>query len=381
MSEQIEDLSSYGQDNVDISLTDIPIPEVSVTEEVNKVEDKFDAAYKFAFVGAGQGGGRLAETFYKFGYRRVCAINTAPQDLNTIDVPHKLCIGEGGAGKNMGLAREKYTERKEDAYDLFEHAFGNEFDKIFVCAGAGGGSGAGTIIPIIDTAHDLQKRLGTLTKKVGVILALPKISEGKKVNANAFHTLKKVFDYVDAGVVSPLILVDNEKMNKLYPNLAVAPFWDTANRSIAGLFHLFNMTASKDSSYSSFDPQDYKQILESGFILYGASPVPNWKDAPAFNKHVRDQVKGNLLSDGADLHTGNQAGVLMIAGNEILEQVPQKNLDSAFEQFTRILKTGSTVYRGIYSGDRPNLTVYTVIGGLARPFKKIEELKKLGDVN
>ena len=100
----------------------------------------------------------------------------------------------------------------------------------------------------------------------------------------------------------------------------------------------------------------------------------------AFNKTVREQVKGNLLSDGADLNTGDQAGVLMIGGQEVLNQVPQKNLDGAFEQFTRILKRGSTVYRGIYSGDRPNLTVYTVIGGLARPHKKLEELRRLGDI-
>ena len=140
------------------------------------------------------------------------------------------------------------------------------------------------------------------------------------------------------------------------------------------------MTAGRDSTYSSFDPMDYKQILESGFILYGASPITNWKDPAVLNKLVREQVKGGLLSDGADLGTGDQAGVLMIGGQETLNEVPQKNLDGAFEQFTRILRRGSTVYRGIYSGDRPGLTVYTVIGGLARPGKKLEELKRLGDV-
>ena len=379
MSENVDDLSSYGNQNVDISLPDMPIPEI-IVEGDKEIEDEFDAAFKFAFIGAGQGGGRLAETFYKFGYRRTCAINTSPQDLNTLDIPHKLCIGESGAGKNMGIARENYGEAKEDAYDFFLDSIGEKFDKIFVCAGAGGGSGAGTVMPIVNTARELQARYGASTNKVGVILALPKVSEGKKVNANAFHTLRKVFDAVDEGIVSPLILVDNEKMSAMYPNLAVAPFWETANKSIAGLFHLFNMTAGKDSSYSSFDPMDYKQILESGFILYGASPIGNWQDPMAFNKTVREQVKGNLLSDGADLSTGNQAGVLMIGGQEVLNQVPQKNLDGAFEQFTRILRRGSTVYRGIYSGDRPNLTVYTVIGGLERSHKKLEELKRLGDV-
>ena len=380
MNENIEDLSAYGNEQrVDISLPDMPEPEVFV-EGAKEIKDEFDGAFKFAFVGAGQGGGRIAETFHKFGYRRVCAINTSPQDLNTLALDNKLCIGEGGAGKDMELARKKYEENKDDAYDFILDSVGENFDKVFVCAGAGGGSGAGTVMNIVATARELQSRYGADSKKVGVILALQKISEGKKPNANAFHVLKKVFEEVDSGKISPLILVDNEKMTRMYPNLAVAPFWETANKSIAGLFHLFNVTAGKNSSYSSFDPQDYKQILESGFILYGASPVKNWKDAPAFNKSVREQVKGNLLSDGADISTGDQAGVLMIAGNEILNEVPQKNLDGAFEQFSRVLRRGSTVYRGIYSGDRPNLTVYTVIGGLAHPHAKFTELKRLGDL-
>ena len=381
MSKNIDDLSSYGgEQNVDISLPDMPVPE-AFASEVKEIEDEFDGAFKFAFVGAGQGGGRIAETFHKFGYRRVSAINTSPQDLNSLQLENKLIIGDGGAGKNMALAKEKYEEHKDDAYDFILNSAGENFDKIFVCAGAGGGSGAGTVLPIVATARELQSRYGSSSGKVGVILALPKISEGKKPNANAHNVLKTLFEEVDSGKISPLILVDNEKMTRMYPNLAVAPFWETANRSIAGLFHLFNVTAGKDSSYSSFDPQDYRQILESGFILYGASPVANWKDSPAFNKSIREQVKGNLLSDGADLGTGNQAGVLMIGGNEILNEVPQKNLDSAFEQFNRILRKGSTVYRGIYSGNRPDLTVYTVIGGLSHPHTKLAELKRLGDLN
>ena len=380
MNENIDDLSSYGgEDHVDISLPDMPVPEV-LSESTKEIEDEFDGAFKFGFIGAGQGGGRLAETFHKFGYRRVCAINTSPQDLNTLNLDNKLIIGDGGAGKDMELAKQKYEEHKDDAYDFVLDSMGENFDKLFVCAGAGGGSGAGTVMSIVSTARELQSRYGSDSKKVGVILALPKISEGKKPNANAYHVLRKVFEEVDSGKISPLILVDNEKMTKMYPNLAVAPFWETANRSIAGLFHLFNVTAGKDSSYSSFDPQDYKQVLESGFILYGASPIANWKDSPAFNKSVRDQLKGNLLSDGADLGSGSQAGVLMIGGNEVLNEVPQKNLDGAFEQFSRMLRKGSTVYRGIYSGNKPNLTVYTVIGGLSHPHKKFDELKRNGDI-
>jgi hypothetical protein len=38
------------------------------------------------------------------------------------------------------------------------------------------------------------------------------------------------------------------------------------------------------------------------------------------------------------------------------------------------------VHRGIYSGDKPALNVFSSIGGLARPQDKISQLKKLGDL-
>ena len=215
---------------------------------------------------------------------------------------------------------------------------------------------------------------------MGVILALPKISEGKRVNANAFKTLVEVCNLVEEGVVSPLIILDYEKINKIYPGLAVAPFWQTANSSIAGLFHIFNLVAANDSTYTSFDPNDYKHVLDSGIIVFGSSPVEDWKNVLSITKTVRDNVKNNVLSGGVDLSTGTTAGVAIIGGQNVLENVPQENLDLAFQQFSRILGKGSTVHRGIYSGSQENLTVYTAIGGLDTPSAKLAELKKLGDL-
>lgn len=57
----------------------------------------------------------------------------------------------------------------------------------------------------------MLKTLGSENSKVGVILALPKNSEGKRVNANAHQVLNQAYDLVKEGVVSPLILIDNEK--------------------------------------------------------------------------------------------------------------------------------------------------------------------------
>ena len=94
-----------------IDLPDIPLPDDEPLEE--GIKDVFeDAAFNFAIVGVGQGGSRLAESFWNLGYRRVGVINTAQQDLSLIRVPeeNKLLIGEGGAGKNPEVADE-YSAR------------------------------------------------------------------------------------------------------------------------------------------------------------------------------------------------------------------------------------------------------------------------------
>lgn len=374
-----DDIISYGlEGGADVSLPEIPMP--SVEKKVDDVKDECEVAFNFAFIGAGQGGSRIAEAFYNLCYRKLSAINTAQQDLNTIKLENKLCIGDGGAGKNPAVAKQLFNERREDVLDFMRDSWGSDVDRVFVCAGAGGGSGAGMCSPLLSTAKEFQEIVNSKSKKVGCILALPQHSEGKKVNENAYHTLMDVLRLVREGTVSPLIILDNEKVNQLYPGVAVSQFWRTANSSTAGLFHLFNLLASKDSSYSSFDSNDYKQLLDTGLIVFGAAPCQEWKQASDISKTVRENLRNNILSGGVDLSTGNSAGVIMIGGKEVLDDVPQENFDRAFDQLTRILGPRSVVHRGIYSGDKPSLTVYTLIGGLGDPVGKINELKRLGEI-
>ena len=68
----------------------------------------------------------------------------------------------------------------------------------------------------------------------------------------------------------------------------------------------------------------------------------------------------------------------MIGGTEELDNIPQTVLDEAFGQLSRILRPGSVVHRGIYSGDKPGLTVFTAIGGLGTPTAKMIELATWG---
>jgi len=380
--EQIK--SFYGESDISIP-DDLLVPE-SVGEvksyHAHDVEDDVKVSFKFCFLGVGQGGSRLAETFSKLGYNRVAAINTASSDLNALSLKQKLCIGEGGgAGKDPAVAAQKLEENKEDVIDFMRYSFGESFDRIFICAGAGGGTGSGMVTPLVNLAKEVQELVQTQEKQVGVILTLPKKSEGAKVNLNAAITLKNVYSLVREKLISPLILLDNEKVVSLYPNVAVSKFWDVANSNFAGLFHLFNLTSAKDSSYTSFDKNDYKGILNSGLILFGASLVKEWNDPVQISRTVRENLKSNLLSSGVNISSGNIAGVIMIGGLEVLDNLPQSHIDQALDQLNRMLRPGSVVHGGVYSGDKPSLNIFSVIGGLDQPDGKLKELREVANAN
>jgi len=365
-------------DTFNMDLPDIPEPTEAVSTEIN---DEHPVGFKFGFIGSGQGGSRIAETFYKLGYRRVCVVNTAEQDLATIDVPNKLKLGTAqGAGKDRSVAKQVTIQHKEDIEDLFRRSFGKDIDRIFVTVGAGGGTGAGSAAELVKFAAEYQETVKAQSKQVGVIVALPKISEGKKPNANAYETLKELTALVESGVVSPLIVLDNEKINTIYPKLSVNQFWGTSNSSICTLFNLFNNIVTKNSNFTTFDAKDYKTILDSGIIVFGATQIKSWSDGTQISKALRENLNRNILSGGLDISTGTAASAIIIGDENTLNDIPQEYLDNAFDQLNRMLKTNSTVHQGIYKGTKPGISIFTAIGGIATPTAKLEELKKLGGV-
>jgi cell division GTPase FtsZ len=370
--------SMYDEISADISMPDdlVPPPQEEAMGQ-NIIDDEVEVAFKFCFIGAGQGGSRIAESFHRLGYRRIAAINTAKQDLKGIKLANKLCIGSGGAGKDPDKAEKLIVKNRDDVIDFLRHSFGDTFDRIFVCAGAGGGTGGGTFTSLVGQSLEVYDSLGMSDKRVGLILTLPKASEGKKVNNNAHRALKEAWDMVIQDKVSPLIILDNERFGQLYPNLTISKFWSAANSNLSGLFHLFNMTAAKDSSYSSFDRNDYKNVLDSGLIVLGASPVQNWKDPVSVSRALRENLGNNMLCSDLPLHTGSCAAAIMIGGNKQLDNITQSTLDKAFEQLNRMLIEGSVVHRGIYSGDKDGLNIFTAVGGLGRPEKKLLDLENL----
>jgi cell division GTPase FtsZ len=380
---------------MDDFLDDIPLPDENAAEHSDVVKDECDAGFKLAFVGAGQAGARIVESFYKLGYRRVCAVNTTSKDLVGIQIPEEnklvLDIGEGGAGKDATKGARAIDDYKEDVYDLMRRCFGKEYDRVIVCVGAGGGTGTGACTRLIEVCRESVQSLRIETPggdpAVGVMVSLPMVSEGQKVNANASELLDELFTLAgnskgrkkSARQISPLIVVDNERIHGLYPGLAVTKFWDVANRSIAGLFHLFNNAVSQDSDITTCDKADLNDVLRSGVITFGACPIRKWGTSSDISHAIRDNLRKTVLVGGLDMKSAEKAACVFIGGQEVLDTVPHEYLDHGFEMLGRVMADNSTVHRGIYKRDKPGLTVYTMLGELDPPTERLDEIRTVGD--
>lgn len=374
-----------------VDVPDMPMPDLTAID-AEVVKDECRGAFKFAFVGAGQGGSRIAEAFWKMGYRRVCCINTNKQDLAAIQIPdaNKLImeVGTGGAGKDPAKGDAAAKQYYEDIYDLMRRCFGRDFDRVMVCIGAGGGTGSGSVTTLVKIAHDICKSFKVEVPDgrpaVGVITSLPRAAEGKKVNENALGVMAQLFSMVGTEKgkmggrsISPLVILDNDRINRIYPALPVSEFWSTANRSVSALFHLFNSIAVEDSEFTTFDRADLENILDSGVVSFGACPIRKWDLSTDISHAIRDNLKNNVLVGGFDIGQAKIAGCVFIGSVDVLRSIPQEHLEHGFEMLSRIMREGGTVHRGIYQGSKQGLVVYSALGELGQPAERMAEIVRI----
>jgi hypothetical protein len=68
-----------------------------------------------------------------------------------------------------------------------------------------------------------------------VIYTLPRDVEGTAVKVNALRALSTVYQMAEGGEVSPLILIDNNRIQELFRDVSLARFWPKANQFLADL--------------------------------------------------------------------------------------------------------------------------------------------------
>jgi tubulin-like protein CetZ len=357
--------------------------EPRIKEELG-VRDESKGSTRYAWIGGGQCGGRLVKSFYDLGHKKVLAVNMTHHDLDLLNIPQSqkflMDTGEHGAGKDMEKGARAVQQNQQGILHLARQTFGTQVDHIMVCFGAGGGTGSGGVVGLIEVAKRYARYIGlnNPNRKVGVVMTLPTVGEASSplVAENAHKVATTLSQMAASGDISPLIIVDNDKIKKMYPGLTVKSFWPSINSTVASLFDIFNKLSSLNSRYTSFDPVDYRSIMESGgCAIMGLTKVKSLEDPYAVSEAVKENLEKTLLAGGFDLSTAKIAGCIVVGGKKLMAQTKglQNNIDYAFDVLSEI--TGrATIHRGIYEDDRDCLRVYTIIGGMDSPKARLEEI-------
>jgi len=348
------------------------------------VDDAFeyDVAFKFSFLGAGQAGGRLANAFYDLGYRRVSVMNTTDMDFQGLDEDiDRLSLDVGGAAKDAEFAAAQLDGREEEVWDLLTRSWGNSTEYAFICVGLGGGTGSGLTPPLIEIARKYMESNGQ-PPRVGAVLALPTVDEGQLIARNAintFHTLLSM-------QASPLIIIDNAKVNELY-RPAMSKLHSTANTSISQLFHMFNMLCEARGSIRTFDRSEFAQLLDGGVVALAAAALEEVNSPADLSTAIRDHLTQNVLAE-VDLRKGKVGACLCVAHQDMLDELPVDHFAAGWNQLERVLgssykKSGDVtpvVHPGLIAGEHPGIQIYMMASALDPPMKRLEELAKKAGV-
>lgn len=224
-------------------------------------------------------------------------------------------------------------------------------------------------------------RVENPNERVGVIASLPTTGECASpiVAENSYNRMTELCKEAEKGKFAPLIIIDNDKIKKLYSKLTVKQFWPTLNNTVAGLFHIFNLLCTKNSDYTVFDPADYDSIMKTaGCMIFGATTIKDPESPTSVSQGLRNNLEKTLLASGFDLTSAKGAASIIVGGTELYETVPglMDNIEYGFDTLAT-LTGGAIIHRGIYEDpEREKLVAYTIVGGLKSPKKRIEELKK-----
>jgi len=366
------------------TMIDIDIDEESMEIEVEEVEEERKTAVKMAFLGSGGGGGNLANAFYNLGYKRVAIINTTEKDMKRLQVPEEnrlIMDSPGGAGKNPSVGKVCAEKEADNIRGLIQKVFKKGVEQIIICIGAGGGTGSGSIETLVKECKEYM-RLNLVSnpeKRVGVMVTLPSYDESSAVQHNALEAFEELLAMAEADLLSPLVIVDNARVTKMYGGASIIDAYGKANKNTAALFDSFNQLAAIDdeTAHQVFDPEDYKSVLEAGIMVFGRTKIDDVSDSNAVANSIRNNVKKGLLVEGCDISKAKTGAGIVVSNAEGLGSISTEVLEESFRSLNDLMHKGpeTKLHRGIYEAGGSAIHLYTIIGNMGRPDKRIAELK------
>ncbi len=257
---------------------------------------------KIVTVGVGGAGNNTINRLIKSGVKgtELVAINTDKQHLNMLhEKAKKILIGKS---ITRGLGAGGYPEVGTKAAEVDRALIEKELEGahlVFLCAGMGGGTGTGAA-PVV---AQIAKEQGAIT--IAMVTYPFKLERARRVKADqGIAELKKVCDSV--------ILLDNNRLVKLFPNLpmneAFAVADEILSRAIGGL--VWTIT---QPSLINIDFADVRAIMEGGGV--GFIAVGEGKGTDKVSSAVEGVLKNKLLDVD---YEGAKGAIIHITGGSDL---------------------------------------------------------------
>lgn len=233
-------------------------------------------------IGVGGGGGNAVNHMYREGIHDVSFVvcNTDIQALNDSPVPMKLQLGNEGLG--AGNKPEKARQAAEESINDITAMLSDGTKMTFITAGMGGGTGTGAA-PVIAR---VSKELDILT--VGIV-TIPFRFEGKKKINQALDGVEEMAKHVDA-----LLVINNERLRKIYPDLTVLDAFGKADDTLSVAAKSIAEIIT-NHGLINLDFNDVKTVLKDGGVAIMSTGYGEGEGR--VKQAIQDALNSPLLND------------------------------------------------------------------------------------
>ncbi|MGC8652077.1 MAG: cell division protein FtsZ [Candidatus Micrarchaeia archaeon] len=272
--------------------------------------------------GVGGGGSNTVQRLSRIGVSgaQLVAVNTDSKHLNSLDSTIRRILIGGALTRGLGAGGFPEIGAKAAEYSRVDlEAALKDCNLMFLAAGMGGGTGTGAA-PIV---ADIAKKNGAIV--IGIV-TFPFSLERVRINV-ARKGIEELRKNVDT-----LIIIDNQRLVDIYPNLAIEQAFrladEVTSRAVKGITETINAP-----SLINVDFADLKSIMSNGglaMISVGEGAGTNKvKDA------VRDTLEHKLLdveyegSKGILVHVRGGDDLTLGEANEIATQLTEQAAPNA----------------------------------------------------
>lgn len=318
-------------------------------------------------LGVGGGGGNAVNYMYHQDIKSVsfALCNTDSVALRLSPIPNKLVLGyEITNGLGAGNDPEVGRQCAEASEDEIRAMLADGTEMVFITAGMGGGTGTGAA-PVIAR---IAKETGILT--IGIV-TIPFLFEGDAKIFAAMDGAEEMAKYVDA-----LLLINNQRLTEIYPDLEFENAFDKSNDTLANAARSISEIIT-EPGVINVDFRDVKATLQdarSAIISTGYGEGEN-----RVTKAIQDAINSPLLKN-SDINSSKRLLFKLSYNPEMADRFRMSEMNELTE-FTNNLPPTIKMKWG-YSkntelGDRVKMTILAAGFDvtLREKNKKREEIK------